>query len=157
MGELSDHLRGRGSLAEKASAPCRGSLARMAFRNGFAADRGGRSEPAPEAAQPFGARPEGRLVDLTKFAVHGLLLMDTVIVSSNDAELPFAATRPSLVHFANPEPFPTTLARMSLLPPGTGFRSRFLLPVVEQHPQHCRTRECDDLLPDGEPICPLRL
>ena len=88
--------------------------------NGSALELGGGSEPAPEAAQPFGARPEGRLVDLTELAVHGILLINTVIVSSNDAELPFAAKRPSLVHFASPEPFPTTLARMSLLPPGTG-------------------------------------
>jgi hypothetical protein len=42
----------------------------------------GCSEPAPDAAQPFRTALEAGLVELTEFVVHGLLLANTVILSS---------------------------------------------------------------------------
>jgi hypothetical protein len=73
---------------------------------GLRADRGGCSEPAPETAQPFRAGPEGRLVDLTELAAHGLLPINAVIIYSIYAALFFAALRRSLVLFANLKPDP---------------------------------------------------
>ena len=42
----------------------------------------GCSEPAPDAAQPFRTALEARLVELTEFVVHGLLLAKAVILYS---------------------------------------------------------------------------